>query len=92
LRWEFLAIDHRNGGGHRERRRLSALSLWIKLLKLGTPQSEYRVLCHNCNSAIGFYGYCPHQAEMPMSGGSHTDVIAFDTETSQNSVAESSQL
>ena len=19
-----------------------------------------RVLCHNCNQALGFYGFCPH--------------------------------
>lgn len=60
-RLEFLAIDHRNGGGHSERRRLSASSLWTRLLRLGTPHPNYRVLCHNCNSAFGFYGYCPHQ-------------------------------
>lgn len=21
----------------------------------------FRVLCHNCNQARGFYGYCPHE-------------------------------
>lgn len=25
----------------------------------GYPKG-FRVLCHNCNMAIGFYGYCPH--------------------------------
>jgi hypothetical protein len=40
---------------------LSATSLWTKLLRLGTPHPDYRVLCHNCNTALGFYGYCPHQ-------------------------------
>lgn len=30
-----------------------------KLKQLGFP-SGYRVLCHNCNQAIGFYGRCPH--------------------------------
>jgi hypothetical protein len=20
-------------------------------------------LCHNCNMALGFYGYCPHYSE-----------------------------
>lgn len=61
--WEFLAIDHRNGGGHHERKQLSAISLWVKLLRLGTPHADYRILCHNCNSALGYYGYCPHQTE-----------------------------
>jgi hypothetical protein len=21
------------------------------------------VRCHNCNQALGFYGYCPHEQE-----------------------------
>jgi hypothetical protein len=60
-KWEFLAIDHRHGGGHRERKQLSAPSLWLRLLRLGVPHPDYRILCHNCNSALGSYGYCPHQ-------------------------------
>lgn len=29
------------------------------LSKHGLP-TGFRVLCHNCNSAHGYYGYCPH--------------------------------
>jgi hypothetical protein len=29
------------------------------LARNGFPDG-YRVLCHNCNMALGQYGYCPH--------------------------------
>jgi hypothetical protein len=31
---------------------------WLK--RNGYPKG-FRVLCHNCNSARGLYGYCPHK-------------------------------
>lgn len=58
--FEFLAIDHRNGGGRKERKTMSTYQIARKVIKLGFPK-EYRVLCHNCNSSLGWYGYCPHQ-------------------------------
>lgn len=59
---EFLCIDHENGGGNEHRRTLGvnsggAFYAWLE--KAGLPPG-YRVLCHNCNSALGFYGRCPH--------------------------------
>jgi len=58
--YEFLGIDHINGGGAKMRRELGHgnISRWLRShnFPLG-----YRVLCHNCNMSIGFYGYCPHQ-------------------------------
>lgn len=30
---------------------------------LARPRRSIRVLCHNCNCAHGFYGYCPHEKE-----------------------------
>lgn len=61
-RYEFLAIDHINGGGNRHRKTLgrhaSKFAQWI--IKNNYPPG-YRVLCHNCNQSIGLYGYCPHQ-------------------------------
>ena len=29
----------------------------------------YRVLCHNCNMSLGFYGHCPHQESEVSMGG-----------------------
>ena len=61
-RFEFLAIDHVNGGGRKERETLSTGQIARKVINEGFPP-EYRVLCHNCNQSIGWYGYCPHQEE-----------------------------
>lgn len=67
-RVEFLAIDHVNGGGSKHRLELfgkrnaggPAFYSWLK--KNGFP-TGYRVLCHNCNTSLGLYGYCPHQRD-----------------------------
>ena len=58
--YEFLAIDHIDGGGNQHRKSGGGSSGVIRwLARNGCPEG-YRVLCHNCNSALGYYGYCPH--------------------------------
>jgi hypothetical protein len=61
--YEFLSIDHIEGGGTQHRRdigsRGATMMRW--LINNGYPEG-FRVLCHNCNQAIGFYGKCPHEA------------------------------
>jgi hypothetical protein len=62
---EFLSIDHINGGGERHRKSLNKQSgspFYIWLIKNDFPEG-YRVLCLNCNTSLGVYGYCPHQRE-----------------------------
>ena len=61
---EFLAFDHVNGNGNKMRKdkvhpkSSDAFYMWLlKRDKLDT----FRLLCHNCNMSIGFYGYCPHK-------------------------------
>jgi|ERR1700720_1505854 len=61
--WEFLALDHINGGGSKERKTMGVSAYYRrfrgkKLEKL----PGFRLLCHNCNSSLGFYGYCPHKS------------------------------
>lgn len=61
-RLEFLVLDHINGGGSKHRRALKQSGtgnfyLWIK--RENFPLG-FRVLCHNCNFAIGKYHLCPH--------------------------------
>ncbi len=62
---EFLCIDHVDGGGNEHRRYLgtagrgNAFYQW--LINRDFP-SGFRVLCMNCNHALGHYGYCPHGA------------------------------
>lgn len=60
---EFLALDHIHGGGNQKRKKgqLAGTPLYKALRLQGYPQGEFRVLCHNCNLSLGFYGYCPHQ-------------------------------
>lgn len=59
--FEFLVIDHIEGGGNQHRKTLgrmgTAFYKWLE--NQGFPE-EYRILCHNCNQSLGIYGYCPH--------------------------------
>jgi len=62
-RMEFLAIDHIEGGGRKHRAEIGVspgygFYRWLK--RNGYPPG-FRVLCHNCNMAMGFFGYCPHK-------------------------------
>lgn len=60
-RYEFLTIDHINGGGSKQKAAQgftgSGFYLWI--IRNNFP-SNLRILCWNCNCALGIYGYCPH--------------------------------
>lgn len=62
-RFEFLALHHRDGGGSQHRKDVgSKMARW--LAKNSFPQNlNIGVLCHNCNTSLGMYGYCPHQLE-----------------------------
>ena len=37
------------------------LAFYRFLIKSGFPTDDYRLLCMNCNFAIGKFGVCPHQ-------------------------------
>lgn len=61
-RWEFLTMDHVNGGGTAARKTDgSGAKFYAKLKKLGFPKDNFRLLCWNCNCSRGILGYCPHQ-------------------------------
>jgi hypothetical protein len=62
-RTEFLAIDHINGGGAKHRRQLKNTGTIYQWLKRNNYPEGFRILCHNCNMALGHYGYCPHEEE-----------------------------
>ncbi len=72
---EFLAIDHVNGGGNKQRKNGigggAGLYRWLR--NNGYPPN-FQVLCHNCNMAKGFYGQCPHQA---VAGQTAATVVAL---------------
>jgi hypothetical protein len=51
----FLTIDHIYGGGSEERRMLGGWEkLYRKLRDENYPKDNYRLLCYNCNCALGF--------------------------------------
>lgn len=53
---EWLALDHINGVKFGPSRRGTA---FMQYLKRNNYPKGIRVLCHNCNCALGFYGHCP---------------------------------
>ena len=57
--YEFLVIDHVNGGGNKHRK--SIKNKFYDWLKQNDFPKGFQVLCHNCNMAKGFYGICPHK-------------------------------
>jgi hypothetical protein len=62
--YEFLAFDHKNGGGSKHRRETG---LWgasfVRWLIANNFPEEYQLLCHNCNQAKSCYGECPHERD-----------------------------
>lgn len=60
--FEFLSLDHIDGERPKEWPR-GGHQLYRRLRKLGWPKDGLRLLCMNCNTAIGFYGHCPHEQE-----------------------------
>ncbi len=60
-RYEFLTMDHVDGGGaeHRRQDKRAKGDLYRWLTNNGFPPG-FRVLCMNCNFALGYHGYCPH--------------------------------
>lgn len=67
----FLTIDHIEGGGNKEREKVSGgmggtkFYRWLK--KEGWPEG-YQVLCYNCNAATTGGATCPHKLEVMVNG------------------------
>ena len=62
--FEFLTLDHINGGGNQQRKFLktggNGLYAWIKCNNF---PPIFQVLCANCNYAKWQKGICPHQVK-----------------------------
>jgi hypothetical protein len=64
--YQFLAIVRTEDVSQKHKKsRRAPLPYWLK--KNGFPQG-FRVLCHNCNMALGRYGYCPHARAEQIEG------------------------
>ncbi len=67
--YEFLCIDHIEGGGNEHRRSLemskdrcgSSSTNFYKWLEKNNYPEGFQTLCHNCNMAKSIYGACPHK-------------------------------
>lgn len=59
---EFLSIDHINNDGYirRKQDKNHNRTLIGRILRGTENMDDYRILCMNCNSSYGFFGYCPH--------------------------------
>ena len=60
---EFLALDHINNDGAKDRAKgLSGKNIYSYVKKRNYPKG-FRVLCHNCNQAKGHSkdNICPHK-------------------------------
>lgn len=58
--YEFLSIDHINGGGKKHRDKIKRHQLYDWLVNNNFPDG-FQVLCFNCNFAKGHFGECPHK-------------------------------
>ena len=59
--YEFLTIDHINGGGNKHRESMPSKSYIYEWLLRNDFPDGFRVLCYNCNCSSGHYGVCPHK-------------------------------
>lgn len=68
--YEFLTIDHINKDGkkHRESLGSSTKTFYLYLRNNGYPKDRFRLMCMNCNWAIGIYGFCPHDTKFTFVG------------------------
>lgn len=63
-KYEFLNLDHINGGGTKDVAKRGAYGIYQCVVTTYQPE-RYRILCWNCNMCIGHYGYCAHKKEDP---------------------------
>jgi len=67
-RYEFLVLDHADGGGTQHRAEVGRGSQMVDWIIAHDFPAIFRVLCHNCNGALGHYGYCPHEGLRAVAG------------------------
>jgi hypothetical protein len=58
--FEFLTIDHINGGGFQHNKERKGYNIYQWLIKKNFPEG-FQVLCWNCNCGKRNYAICPHR-------------------------------
>jgi hypothetical protein len=63
----FLTLDHINGGGNQEKKKLgvSGGEGYYRWLRRNGYPPGLQVLCFNCNQGKAIYGECPHRLPLP---------------------------
>jgi hypothetical protein len=62
--WQFLAIDHKDGGGNIHRKEVAQRgNSMVGWIIANEYPDLFEIRCHNCNQARGFYGVCPHERQ-----------------------------
>ena len=71
----FLSLDHVNGDGAEERKRLGmGTNIYGHLYHRGFPEPDrYQILCYNCNFAKGTGPCCPCSLELTDEDLEHPD-------------------
>jgi hypothetical protein len=59
--YEFLSLNHINGGGNKDRKTFKGARTFCEYLVKNNYPNGLNVMCYNCNLSYGFFGYCPHQ-------------------------------
>jgi len=54
----FLTVEHENGDGREERKKLGGTKGVLKKIDKLDNTIGYKLLCYNCNCALGHHGYC----------------------------------
>jgi hypothetical protein len=73
--YEFLSVDHIDGGGAEHRKQGLTSKAFYRWLKANGLPEGYRVLCMNCNFAIGVHGSCPHQRKEAANAAPISEVV-----------------
>ena len=62
---QFLTIDHKEGNGNIQRRKLFGYNIggihMYRWLKKNNFPDGYQILCMNCNWATRYHDICPHK-------------------------------
>src|SRR5206468_3825012 len=60
--WQFLTLDHVDGGGAKHRKEVGSIYHW---LRRNNYPPGFRILCMNCNSGRAVNGGpCPHESQI----------------------------